>query len=135
MAAIWRCVRWLEQQNLLTNAALGMETAQRDENGALWGEVYLFIPKSGICLPYREISWIYNSREKDVTLLNGIAELRVGIPGGYQATALRYHTRSKNWEATFDRFVTTLSEKNPSLCCGYSREREKAFSTNQPFPV
>lgn len=123
-----KCVKALEDANLLDRAAAELESGEFEKIGKDCGRLsrnFFYGKNTGVVLPYSDIQWVYRRNVKQYFVITVNVNLIVSTLKMDQRIALNFS--GKNRDEEFNKIFMTIARNNPSVLIGFTGENQREY--------
>jgi hypothetical protein len=123
-----RCVKALERENLLDQAANELENPEIEKIGKDCGRLsrrFLYGKGTGAVIPYSDIQWIYRREVKRYAVITVNVQLVVATNKINEMVVLNFSGKNKDEE--FMKIYATVAQQNPEVLVGFTGENKRQY--------
>lgn len=127
-----KCVKALEEANLLDRAAAELESGEFEKIGNDCGRLsrnFFYGKKTGIVVPYSDIQWVYRRNVKQYFVITVNVSLILSTLTLDQQIALNF--AGKNRDEEFNKIFRTIAQNNPNVLIGFTGENQREYKNRK----
>lgn len=126
-----KCVKALEEKNLLDVAANELENPENQQIGkdlARLSRRFLFCKRTGVVVPYTDVLWVYRQNVKRYFVITVSSNLVIHTSYG-QFSALNIGGADKGNQ--LEQAFAAIAQANPDVLIGYTSENQREFNARK----